>query len=143
MEKQTIAILEECCKGCKMAVDSMNQISEYVYDEKLKKIIFDSKKKHMELEEKAIAALNDHQREEKEPGVMASTFSKVMTDMKMMMKDDSRQVAKLMMDGCNMGIQSIMEVLHTNPGADKKSKEIAKEIIAEEEKFVEAIKPFL
>lgn len=143
MEKQTIAILEECCQGCKMAVDSMNQISEYVYDEKLKKIIEASKKKHMEIEEKAVEALGEHQREEKEPGMMASMFSKMKTDMKMMMKDDSRQVAKLMMDGCNMGIQSIMEVLHTNPGADKKSKEIAKEIIAEEERFVEEIKPFL
>ena len=43
----------------------------------------------------------------KRAGNDASAFSKMTTEMKLMMKDDSSQVAKLVMDGCNMGIQTL------------------------------------
>lgn len=37
--------------------------------------------------------------------MMAAAFSRMSTGMKMLMKDDNRQAAKILMDGCNMGIQ--------------------------------------
>ena len=35
----TVELLKECVSGCKMAIDSMEQISRYVSDDKLKTII--------------------------------------------------------------------------------------------------------
>ena len=35
MEEQTLHILNECSSGCKMAIHSMQQILEYVENEKL------------------------------------------------------------------------------------------------------------
>ena len=39
MDEQTIKLLEECCSGCRMAVESFEQIKEYVKDTDLKKLI--------------------------------------------------------------------------------------------------------
>ena len=38
MEDQTVQLLEECSKGCKMGLDSIGQVQDFItYDEKLKK----------------------------------------------------------------------------------------------------------
>ena len=39
MEKQTVELLKECNSGCKMGINSMNQVREYVMDEKLAKVL--------------------------------------------------------------------------------------------------------
>ena len=38
MEEQTLHILNECSSGCKMAIHSMQQILEYVENEKLEQV---------------------------------------------------------------------------------------------------------
>ena len=143
MEDHTIGLLQECSQGCKMGIKSMNQVEEYVSGDKLKKVIDKCIEEHKTLESEADHLLMWHGQDSKPPEKLSAAMSWFSTEMKLMMNDNDKQAAKILMDGCNMGIQSIMEVLHTNPGADKKSKEIAKEIIAEEERFVEEIKPFL
>ena len=51
MEKQTLELLKECSSGCKMAIDSMDQIKEYVLDTKLSQVIEAAKKQHLQLEQ--------------------------------------------------------------------------------------------
>lgn len=87
--------------------------------------------------------LNEEGRPEQEPGKMASVFSWITTEMKLMIKDDSQQIAKLMMDGCNMGIQSISEAVNDNPEASRESKAAAKRLVKELENFMKDLKPFL
>ncbi len=143
MEKQSVEILKECSVGCKMAIDSMNQIMEYVRDERLAKVIEAANQKHCKLEERATKALTSHGKCAEEPGKAIEAFSWLTTEMKMMIKDDSRQIAKIMTNGCNMGIQSIMAVINTNPQADAESMDIAKDIVKAEEEFAKELKPFL
>ena len=49
----------------------------------------------------------------------------------------------IMTNGCNMGIQSIMEVLNENPEADRESKNIAGDLVKAEEHFADELKAFL
>ena len=143
MEEQSVKILKECSLGCKMAIGSMDQVMEYVKDERLAKVIEAANQKHCKLDERATMALVAHGKCGKEPGKAAEAFSWLTTEMKMMISDDSRQIAKLMTNGCNMGIQSIMEAINTNPQADKESIDIAKDIVKAEEDFAKELKPFL
>ena len=53
--------------------------------------------------------------------MMAAAFSRMSTGMKMLMKDDNRQAAKILMDGCNMGIQSICGFRNQYAGASGKA----------------------
>lgn len=139
----TCKLLEEVDSGCKMAINSMNRITSYKMDEKLAHLIDSYKYKHMELEKQAAELLRANGRPEKEPGMMAATMSNMTTNMKMFWKDDNNQVAKIMMDGCNMGIQSIAEQINQCKQASKESIGLAKNLIETEENFMCDLKKFL
>ncbi len=60
-----------------------------------------------------------------------------------MIEDDGHQIAKLMMDGCNMGIQSISEYQNKYKEASKEATELAKKLVKTEENFMQEMKQFL
>lgn len=143
MSEDTMKLLEECNSGCKMGINSMNQVSEYVEDDKLKQVIDEYRKKHVELEDKSSKMLQECGKPEKEPGVMASAFSWLTAEMKLMIQDDGTQIAKLLMNGCNMGIQKITEHRHEYAGASKEADQLAADLVDMEENFMRELKAFL
>lgn len=143
MNDDTKYLLKECNSGCKMAVESMNQVSGYATDEKLLHLLEEYKQKHREIEVASEKLLLAAGLDGKEPGVMASSFSWLSTEMKMLMKDDSRQIGKIMMDGCNMGIQSISECRNQYANADREACDIAKQLVRVEEEFMKELEVFL
>ena len=143
MEEQTIKLLDECSKGCKMGTDSIEQVKDFVTDEDLWNVIEKYNSKYKKLDDEIAQLLMESGRPEQEPGKMAVMFSWITTEMKLMIKDDSRQIAKLMMDGCNMGIQSISETINDTPEASRESKTAAKRLVKELEGFMKELKEFL
>lgn len=143
MQDDTRKLLLECNSGCKMAIDSMNQLEEYARDDKLKKILGAYKDKHEKLEDKSSELLKELGEGEKEPGMMASAFSWISTEMKMLMEDDSSQIAKILMKGCNMGIQSICKYQNEYKEASGASVGLAKDLVKIEEDLMEELKEFL
>lgn len=142
-EKQTIELLKECSSGCKMALDSMDQILEYVEDEVLRHTILDSRREHEQLEKKTGELLRKYGKQEKEPGLAATAFSRITTDVKMMMNGGNCQIAKLLMDGCNMGIQSISECRNQNPEASSEASGLAEKLIRAEETLMKDLRKYL
>lgn len=55
MDEQTRKLLEECSVGCRMAVESFEQIKEYVKDTEFKKLINEYTEKHRALEDEAVS----------------------------------------------------------------------------------------
>ena len=143
MNEHTLKLLEECNAGCKMAVDSMDQALGYTKDENLKTLLQLYKEKHERLEEETSELLHEAGHEEKEPGIMASAFAWITAETKLMWDDDNNQIAKLMMNGANMGIQSVTEYRHKYHEADEKVQSIAKKLVRVEEEFLQELKRFL
>lgn len=139
----TIRLLEEVDLGCKMAINSMNRISDYKMDPKLSHVIEHYKYKHLEMQKKAADLLRKNGASEKNPGAMASAMAKMTTEVKMFMKDDNNQVAKIMMNGCNMGIQSMSENINKYKQASSESTGLAKSLVKAEEDFMCDLKQFL
>ena len=102
-----------------------------------------AERKHKEIAARTAKALTSYGEKGKKPGSAAETFAWLTTEMKMLIRDDSSQIAKIMTNGCNMGIQSIMEVLNENPEADRESKNIAGDLVKAEEHFADELKAFL
>jgi len=142
-KNDTIRLAGHCDAGCKMAIDSMDQISRYVTDDNLRNVINSSKNRHKDLEQEASGLLNKYGRNEQEPEKMASVFSRLSTEMKMMFKDDNNQIAKIMMNGCNMGIQSISEDINKYSNASSESVSLAKKLVKAEENFMRDLERFL
>lgn len=143
MEKHTVEVLKVCNSGCKMAVNSMNRVEEYVLDENLRKLLVETKRKHEAMEDESGKLLAACGHPGEKPEILASAASWLTTEMKLMLKDDNTQIAKILMDGCNMGVQSITEKMNKYPEASRESISLAKKIVKCEEQFAEELKKFL
>lgn len=143
MNEDTLKLLQECDSGCKMAVDSMDQALGYTKDEELKKLLEQYKEKHKRLEQETSEILHNGGYEDKKPGIMATAFAWITAETKLMWDDDNNQIAKLMMNGANMGIQSITEYRHKYKKADEDAQTIAKKLVRVEEEFLQELKRFL
>lgn len=143
MEEHTNALLQECSQGCKMGIKSMNQVEEYVSDQKLRKTIDKYIAEHKKLDKEAELLLKEQGQEGKAPEKMATAMSWFTTEMKMMMNDDTKQAAKILMDGCNMGVQSMCGFLNQYSGASKPSLELAEKLVKVEESFRDELKSYV
>lgn len=142
MDEQTRLLLEECSSGCKMAINSLEQTSEFIKDPDLLKLIDDYTEKHRQLEAEAVTLLSNSGNEDKEPGAMASTFAWFTTEMKLTF-DSSSQIAKLLTDGCNMGIKTLGEKANELKGADKKAADLTQKIIRTEDELMKKLREYL
>ena len=115
----------------------------FVKDEKLHQLLDEYDKKHKALEEDISRLLEKHGEQEKDPHPAAAAFSRITTDVKLMLHDDSSQIAKLLMDGCNMGIQSIGKFLNEYEEASSESRSLAKKLLHMDEQLMKELKPFL
>ena len=107
MEEHSVNLLRECDSGCKMAAESLEQIRDMVSDQELWKDITESYEKHQELDAKIKKTLSAMEEEGKEPGKMASAWSWMSTEMRMMAKGGDKEAASIVTDGCNRGIKTI------------------------------------
>lgn len=143
MQEDTIKLLQECGKGCKMAINSMKQVEEYVAGDKLRGLISDAIRRHEEYEAESTKLLEESGNQEKQPNLMVTAFSWFTTEMKMTIKKEDAEMAKIMMDGCHMGIEALSKKLNEYTGASKGSRTLAERIIKDEEEFMQQMKPFL
>lgn len=143
MQEDTRRLLQECNSGCKMAINSMQQIQKDVTDEGLAKLIRESTECHEKLEAESAKLLEENGEYEKDPGMMASAMSWMTTEMKMLLNRSDTEIAKIIMNGCNMGIQTITEKSHSYENASPESKKLAERLVKEEEKLMRELKKYL
>lgn len=143
MDEQTRKLYEECSIGCQMAVESMQQIKEFTQDTELSEFIEKYIDRHSRLGGEAKDHLIDSGNEVKAPGMMASAFSWFSTELKLNLNDDNSKIAKLLMDGCNMGIKTLGERTNTLNQADKSADALARKILKTEEEMIKELKRFL
>ena len=143
MDEQTRKLLEECTSGCQMAIDSMQQIKSYVKDKDLHQLIEHYINQHSRLNGLAKDRLIDAGWEIKEPGLMASAFSWFSTEVKLTVNDDNSQIAKLLIDGCSMGIKTLGERTNTLCQADRQADSVARKIIKLEEQMIRELEAYL
>ena len=143
MATDTIELLKECSSGCKMAINSIRQVREYAKDNRLTTLLNDYADRHSKLQQETAALLGEYHKVDEEPSTMARICSWMDIEMKMLMEADSHQIAKLMMDGCNMGIQSVCEYINKYEAASDESVKIAHKLVKTEEKFMEEMQAFV
>lgn len=143
VEPDTIKLLHECDAGVKMGITSIDEVSDYVSNDKLRKILTESEKDNQKIEEEIRTLLSEYQEEGKDPNLMAKGMSWVKTNMKLSINDSDQTVADLITEGCNMGIKSLNRYLNQYQAAEDKAKDLTKRLIAAEEKLAGDIREFL
>lgn len=143
IQQDTIKLLRECNAGVKMGVSSIDDVVDFVSDEKLKKLLTQCKDEHKKLNVEITELLDKYKDDGKEPEAIAKGMSWMKTNVKLMMNDSDHTIADLMTDGCNMGVKSLNKYLNKYKAADEVSKDITKRLINLEEKLAIDIRSFL
>lgn len=144
MENQdTVKLLKECDAGTKMAVSSIDEVLEKVYDVKMKNLLQESKDHHEKLENDICSMLKEHNACEKDPNPIAKGMSWMKTNMKMTMDNSDSTVADLITDGCNMGVKTLNRYMNQYKSADEESKAVCGKLIEIEEKLGKDLRRYL
>lgn len=139
----TVELLKECGNGCQMAQKSVKQVRSFVTDEKLSSLLESYGEKHSGLEKEVAGMLGHYGSSEDKPPVMAKVGAWMSVEMGMLTHPNNQEAAKKMMDGCNMGIQSVSEYVNKYPDAEEEAHDLAKRLIKVEEDFMEEMKAFV
>ena len=143
IESDTIKLLRECDAGIKMGVSSLDEVLDYVHDEKLEEALKEYREEHNELQSEILPLLEKYQDDGKEPNPIAKSMSWVKTNAKLVMDESDHTIADLVTDGCNMGVKSLNRYLNQYKAADEKTKNITKKLIRLEEKLTAEVQKFL
>ena len=142
-EEHTIKLLKECDSGAKMGVDSFELVLKYIKNEELRRIINETKLDHLETITKIKEQLNIYSSEGKDPNMIISEMSKIKMKIELSFNDSDSKIAKLMIDGCNMGIKALSEFKNKYYDADQKVIEICQRLITKEENLSKELRRFL
>lgn len=143
MNDDTVKLLRECEAGVKMGAGTLDNVMDGAKDERLKKILDESKEKHMELETETKKLLSKYKDDGKEPAAMAKMMAKMKSNIKLMADDVDAKIADLVTDGCDMGIKTLNRYLNQYPAAENEVKKLTGEIILAEEALERSIRPYL
>lgn len=143
IESDTIKLLRECDAGIKMGVSAIDEVLDYVHDEKLEEALKECRDEHSELQSEILTLLEKYHDEGKEPNPVAKGMSWVKTNAKLVLDESDHTIADLMTDGCNMGVKSLNRSLNQYKAADEKTKNITKKLIRIEEKLTADVQKFL
>lgn len=103
VESDTIKLLRECDAGIKMGIASIDDVLDYVHDERFRKYLTDCKNEHDKMKKEIQLLLDQYHYEGKNPNPMAKSMSWIKTNVKLVMNESDETIADLMTDGCNMG----------------------------------------
>lgn len=143
MNKDTTLLLTECSAGIKMAGGSIDDVLDSVENEHLRKTLSSCKEEHQMLGSRTHELLNEAGEPTKEPKPMARGMSWIKTNVKMTVKPDDHTVADLIIDGCNMGVKSLVRYRNQYPAASEQAKSIAADLIRSEEQLAADLRPYL
>ena len=143
MNEDSIQLIKEVDSGCLMAINSLHQMEEYEIPKEQNDLITRYIVKHEELQKEASRMLHNNNETDKQPGMMASAMSWLTTEMKLMIHENTSEIAKIMMNGCNMGIQGIREQISKYKDADEEAVKLAEKLIKVEEDMFSDAKQFI
>ena len=143
IESDTIKLLRECDAGVKMGVKSIDDVLQYVGAESLRKLLISSKRHHESLRCKIEEILKDYQDEGKKPNPLVTAMSYLKTNIKLKFNESDSKIASLMIEGSDMGVQSLSRYLNQYKAAEEKVKNITKELIEIEENLSKELRMYL
>ena len=143
MNKESLNLLKKCNSGCKNGTNSMEQILDFVRDEKLKRTIKEYDKRHIEIGDECHELLNRYGCNEEDPKKISAVVAWFGTEVKLAIDDSTEKIADLLVDGCVMGIKSLYKEINSNKGAESKIKDIAMELVSIEQDFMNELLGYL
>ena len=143
IEQDTIRLLRECDSGAKMGVQSIDDVMDYVHDDRLRRSLDDCRRAHAALGEEIRDRLDRFGDEGKDPNPIAKGMSWLKSKGMLAVNGSDSTVADLMTDGCGMGVKSLSRYLNEYEAAEEYAKDIAKRLIRLEDALMTDVRAYL
>lgn len=143
MTNDSLKLLKECDAGLKMAIYDLDNINSGIKSEELKKIVEASRKEHIKIKSETENILKKSGEDEKDPPAVAKGMAYFKTNLKMLTEENDKAAARLLWDGCFMGIKTVIGYINEFKNAETSSKDVAKNIIKIEEQLLKDVKCYL
>ena len=141
--KETVAILKECDAGVKMALASLDDVWEYVAGAELRAMINTTRSQHQMVSREIQSLLSEFGGTEKEPNPVARKMSSMMTKMKLGPERSDADCARVLKEGCEMGVESLKGYLDRYRGAEVPARALCRTLVAIEEQLARDLRGFL
>lgn len=139
----SIKLLRECDAGVQMGVDSITDVLDDVQSGELKAFLNTCKTEHEGLRDEIQRELLSRGDDGKMPNPIAKGMSKIKTGLNMAAMKSDETIAKLMTEGCNMGIESLSKYLNQYAAADERAQKLAKKLVDAEERLCVKMRAYL
>lgn len=143
IHEDTVCLLRECDAGARMGASSIEDVLSRGPSEALSEHLHASRARHDALSREIRAALERFGDEGKPPAAVARGMAWLKTAAEWAVSPTDTAAARLIIDGCDMGVRSLDGYLHKYAAADESSKDIAKRLIALEEGLAADMRDFL
>lgn len=143
IEQDTVKLLKECDAGIKMGLDAIDEVMDYVSDDRLKQSLSKSKEEHERLQGDLHKLLQNRGDVGKDPSMMAKSMSHLKTNVKLVFNESDHTIADLITDGCNMGVKSLHRYMNQYKSADSTARDVAEKLSGIEEDLAYNVRPFL
>ncbi len=141
--EQITNLLNGYYKNASVGIDAIETVLPKTKNENLSQEL----KKQMNYYKKQKSALSEQMSKINITPESKGTMAKLGTEMSVAIHSiggiDSSEIAKLMIQGTNMGIVQMTELMNKNKEAPENVRRIGKEIVRREEAYIERLKPFL
>lgn len=135
IHRDTVCLLRECDAGLRMGVASIDDVLEHVRSDDFREALCACRSAHERLGEDIRAALGRFGDEGKAPNAMARGMAWLKTRAELAVSPTDATAAKLIRDGCEMGVSSLRRYLAQYRAADDAARDIARRLIALEEEL--------
>lgn len=139
----TIHLLQECDSGSKMAVSAIKDVLKKTHQSELHDLLMESKQHHEKLGNEIHAALQAYGLEDNNPNPLAKGMAWFKTNFKMNMDPSDETIAKLITEGCDIGINSLQEYVNDYCEADNRSKDLCRRLMSIEDALREDLRNYL
>ncbi|MBQ8687903.1 MAG: hypothetical protein IJ512_05070 [Ruminococcus sp.] len=141
--EQTASILNGYYKNAAVGIDAIEAILPKAKNETLCKELH----KQLQYYKDQKALLNEQMLQSGITPESQGTMAKLMTEMNVKMHSiggiDTKEIAKLMVEGTNMGIIQMTQLMNENTSVSDALRRQGKEMIRREEAYIERLKPYL
>ena len=140
----TLALLKECDAGVKMATASLDDVREHVEIPELRAILNTSRQQHELIGREVQDVLEKNGGHDRDPHPIARKMAKMKTNATMKKNDNTdKAAAKIVVEGCRMGAQSLRGYLDEYKGADVPSRALCRTLVAVEEQLANDASAYL
>ena len=141
--EQIASILNGYYKNAAVGIDAIESILPKTKNENLSSELH----KQMDYYKKQKDLLNEQMLQNNVTPESQGTMAKLCTDMNVAIHSiggiDTHEIAKLMVQGTNMGIIQMLQTMNRNTEVPDNLKKQGKEMVRKEEEYIERLKPYL